>query len=265
MKIAIVAGGWHFPLHFYERLAQMARAQGAELFVVSHRDPELPIVREEKLEVLANATGPLAELDRELYREYPTVAQLRGLGFEYIEAPNRCGDWEFLNQWIERHDYRKFDAVLSCHDDTYIRRADLFEHIEGDWLLLSNGRYPEAPAAYVRGSFEFFKRELLDMLGGRIDLGAVGLTREGKTDSPEGLAALSSWNDTCVPLRRFFVDRGLEHRVAYLSEFYRISPWLIEAERGFLHYQDGAPWSFQAGLERHGCMAASHREGVLAQ
>jgi hypothetical protein len=263
MRLAVVAGGWHWPAHFFRAVA--GEVSGADLFVIAHRSPELPIVREEKRDILDRAIGPLAEVDRELYAAYPDVAELRFIGWNYSEAPNTIGDWGFFNQWLERHDFRQYDVILNCHDDTFIQRPGVFDQLNGDWLLLANGRYPEAPDAYVRGSFEFWKPELLELLGGRIDLGNVTLTREGKTDTPRGLGALSEWNNTGVPMRDFLCRRGLIGRVSYLSEHYRISPWVIEAERGFLHFQDGAPWSFEAGLKEHirpGSMAASHREGV---
>lgn len=253
MRLAVVAGGWHWPGHFFRELPKAL--PGADLFVVAHRSPELKVVREEKREILAKATGPLADLDRELYASFPTYFELCGLGWQYEDAPNRCGDWEFFNQWLERHDYQPYDVILNCHDDTYIRptngNGSLASRLEGDWLLLANGRYPEAPEGYVRGSFEFWKRELLDMLGGRIDLGDVSLTREGKTDTPTGLDALSAWNNTAVPLRDFMVKRGLAGRIQYLSPHYRVSPYAIEAERGLLHLLGGAPWSVQAGLKEY--------------
>lgn len=249
MRLAVVAGGWHFPYDFYIKMS--VQTVGADLFVMAHRNPELPIVREEKIDILRSAPGPLGDLDRELYGRYPTVQQLRDLGWIFEETPNTCGDWGFFNQWLDRYGYRKYDVILNCHDDTYISRAGLLDQLKGDWLILSNGTYPQAPEGYVRGSFEFWKPELLDMLGGRINLGDVKLTREGKTDSPAGLDSLSEWNNTCVPLRDFMVARGLAGRIAYLSPHYRISPWVIEAERGFIHMQGGAPWSFSAGLEAY--------------
>lgn len=255
MKLAVVAGGWHWPLHFYAHLPRAL--PGADLFVISHRSPELPIVREEKQSVLAMAPGPLGECDRELYRFFPTIHELDSRGWKYEEAPNSVGDLAFLNQWLEHNDYRQYDAVLSCHDDAFIRRADLLEQFDGDWLVLTHSRYPEAPDCYLRGSFECFKSEMLDMLGGRIDLGYVGLTREGKIDSPAALEALSEWNNTAVPLRRFMADRKLGNRIKYLSPYYRISPWLIECERGFLHYHGGVPWSFEAGLKAFPLEAAA--------
>ena len=252
MKLAVVAGGWHWPAHFFWEMAE--QASGAALFVIAHRSPELPIVREEKLPILSRAKGVLAEFDRMLYARYPSIAELRGLQWVYEEEANTVGDWGFLNQWLELHDYRQYDCILSCHDDTFIRRRDLLDQAQmGSWLILANGTYPQAPAGYVRGSFEFFARELLDMLGGRIDLGPLGLTREGKTGTPyaDGNSALSAWNDTGIPLRRFLVERGLAGRVSYLSRHYRVSPWAIEGERGFMHFREGAPWSLEEGLMEH--------------
>ena len=251
MKLAIVAGGWHWPQHFYETAA--FTFPEADLFVVSHRNPELPVVRGEKEEVLAKSTGPLANLDRVLYRNYPTVKFLKRIGWKYTEAPNTFGDWGFFNQWLEENDYRKYDVILNCHDDTYLYGSHLLEAVNFfplPWLILTNGTYPEAPEAYVRGSFEFWKMEMLEMLGGRIDVGHVTLTREDKTASPEGLAALSPWNEIGTPLRRFLVDRKLSDRVYSLSPYYRISPWVIEGERGLLSNVEGAPWSFQEGVKR---------------
>lgn len=255
MKLAVVAGGWHWPLSFYVQMAlqQAGPFEQVDLFVIAHRSPDLKIVREEKIEILCAASGPLAALDRELYREYPTYFELRGLGWNYEEAPNTVGDWGFFNQWLEKHNYRDYDVILNCHDDTFIRRRDLFTHLGpewfGNWLILSNGTYPKAPDAYVRGSFEFWKREMLDLIGGRFDLGEITLTREGKTDSPVGIGPLSGWNGTCVPLRQMMANNGLAGRIAHLSPYYRISPWVIEGERGFMHSQDGVPWSFAEGLK----------------
>lgn len=266
MRLAIVAGGWHFPADFYRKVAM--QAPGADLFAVAHRNPELQIVAEEKKEILAKAQGPLADLDRELYGALPpTVSYLQSLGWWYREEPNTIGDWGFLNQWLERNDYRKYDAILSCHDDTFILQPGVFDQLSGNWLLLANGRYPQAPPAYVRGSFEFWKPELLDMLGGRVNLGAVSLSREGLTDTPPGIEALSEWNNTGVPLRNFLVNNGLQDRVSYLSPYYRISRWIIEGERGFMHYQEGVPWSFPDGVKEFlpDASAEAHLQQVLAE
>lgn len=247
MRLAVVAGGWHWPIHFYMEMAAQSRA--ADLFVVAHRSPELPIVRTEKKAELRSAPGRLGELDRELYMGYPTIDFLRSIGWDYTERENVCGDWCFFNQWLESHDYRDYDVILNCHDDTYIRRRDLFEQLDGDWLILANGDQPCEPPGYCRGSFEFWKREMLDLLGGHIDMGPLRATREGKVDSPTSRDELQPWNEHSLPVRKFMVDGGLAHRLARLSPCYRVSPWAIEGERGFLSRQAGGPWSMKAGLE----------------
>lgn len=257
MKFAVVAGGWHWPVHFYREMP--AQTVKADLFVVAHRSPELPIVRSEKHEILCEARGPLADMDRMLYGGYPSIDYLQAMGWKYQEAPNTVGDWGFFNQWLATHDYREYDAILNCHDDTFIRSRELLEvaaawwsEQDAEWLLLANGRYSQAPEAYVRGSFEFWRREMLDLVGGHIDMGHVALTREGLTDTPAGMDALSAWNDTAVPLRDLMTRRGLAGRIAYLSPHYRISKWAIEGERGFLHYTNGAPWSLEEGMRALG-------------
>jgi hypothetical protein len=246
MKIAVVAGGWHWPWHFYREMA--AQSVRADLFVVAHRNPELPIVREEKVTDLRFAPSRLGELDREMYAVPVTLEALERAGWQYEEAPNVCGDQCFLNQWLERHDYWRYDAILSCHDDTYIRRRDLFEQLAGDWVILANGTNSVEPAGYFRGSFEFWRKELILALGASIDLGEVRLTREGKTDSPADRETLQVWNDTGVPVRTWLREHGFAGRVRSLSPYYRVSPWAIEGERGFLQRQAGGDWSLARGL-----------------
>jgi hypothetical protein len=124
---------------------------------------------------------------------------------------------------------------------------------EPNTLLWTNGRYPEAPKGYARGSFEIFRLELIRMLGGRIPLAETGLDRTGQTDTPQGMDALSAWNALGEPLRQFMNAHGME--VGYLSEYYRVSQWAIEAERGFLHRTGGAPWSYLKGLRELGVIS----------
>ena len=197
--------------------------------------------------------GPLGDLDRVLYEWVASVGMLKELGWDFRLCDNTQGDWGYVNQWLGLLDYTLFDAILFLHDDTFLRRGDLFRHVrvccegEPNTLLWTNGRYPEAPLGYARGSFEIFRPELIQMLGGKIPLAETGLDRTGKTDTPEGMDALSPWNALGEPLRQFMNARGL--KVGYLSEYYRVSEWAIEGERGFLHRMGGAPWSYTKGLK----------------
>ncbi len=260
MRIAVCVGGWHYPLHLFRALAAQADAD-VDLFCIGHRSPDLAIVAHEANVALEGARGALGALDLELYSEIASTGQLRELGWDFRLLDNSVGDWVFLNQWLEYMDSPliEYDAILFMHDDTYIRRNDLFRHVrvcceaEPDTLLWTNGRYPEAPLGYARGSFEIFRPELIRMLGGRIPLAETGLDRTGKTDTPEGMDALSPWNALGEPLRKFMNERNL--KVGYLSDYYRVSQWAIEGERGFLHRTGGAPWSYLKGLKELGVIA----------
>ncbi len=274
MRLAIIAGGWHFPGHFYRSVAQMPLPRGwtRDLFCITHRDPELYVVANEKREELATLPNDFCgACDRLLYGSIPPRSELRELGWWVTDHPNTVGDWGFFNQWLEGNDYRHYDLLLNCHDDTLIRDPKLLRDVldqnqwnydaagkptEDRWLILGNGRYPHAPDAYVRGSFEFWKPRMLELLGGKIDLGDIKLTREGKTDSPKELGALMAWNDTAVPVRNFLAQRNLQNKVLYLSPHYRISRYVIEGERGFISRRGGAPWSFEAGLKEYAEVAA---------
>lgn len=255
MKIAVVAGGWHYPFHFFESISrQDYPRKDVSLYVVGHRHPELPIVRQEKEYELQVAPGPLGDIDRLMYREPTTVSALVGLGWTYLEAPNVAGDQVFLNQWLERCNYRDYDVILNCHDDTFIRRRDLFKHVaqtrlESDWLIMANGKNKTESDAYFRGSFEFWHRDMLELLGGRIDVGKLELTRVGLTDTPKDRGTLQAWNAAGKPVRDFIIENDLISYVAGLSPYYRVSRWVIEGERGFLYRQASAPeWRMDEGL-----------------
>ena len=72
-KIAILIAGWHYPKKFYEQMANLSVPIGYEFdnFVVTHRDIDLPIVHEEKLEVLKRIDEKtlFGKMDYELYSE----------------------------------------------------------------------------------------------------------------------------------------------------------------------------------------------------
>jgi hypothetical protein len=256
VTLAVILGGWHFPSHPFRRIPRLAG--GADLFVVAHRSPMDSWGEKSCLPV-----GALGDIDRDMYRDDMKVEDIEWLDWSYQDAPNTSGDWTFFNQWLECHDYRKYDVILNCHDDTYFRPGvNVFDWLQDpmwacrengidDWLMIANGRFPNAPKGYVRGSFEFWTRELLDMLGGRIPIPPLSLNREGLTDTPKDFEALMAWNAIGDPLRKFFCDNKLVDRIAYLSDYYRVSRWILEGERGLISNNWAIPASFNAGLEKY--------------
>lgn len=231
-KLAIVCSGWHYPLNFYETLAKQTIPKGwtIDMFVVSHRDPK-------------HATMPKfedsvrGELDKKLYTKIAKVKDIEKLGFEYKEYPNTIGDWGNSNQWLADHNYKDYDLFLFTHDDNLLLRYDMLkivceEMFKDTWLILTNT--VGVPSGSIRGSFEFFKRQMLDKIGGKFDLDNISLDRTGKTDNPKHWSDLYDWNNTINRLANFITEKKLWSRVIVFSPIYRVSIFCIEGERGLI-------------------------------
>lgn len=247
-KIAIVCSSWHYPYTFYEALAKQQIPKGwkVDLFAVAHRKPS-----EAEVKTFDESTRR-GKLDSILYKKMATEQDLKELGWKYIEKPNTIGDWGNTNQWLEEHDYKKYDLFLFTHDDNLIIRDDMLLHVtevyKADWLVMSNS--VGMPQGSLRGSFEFFKKEMLDILGGKFDLSDTKLTREGKTENPKDWAELYDWNSTVYPLTRLLHEQNLMERVCVMSPFYRVSMYCIEGERGLISNTNGANTAYEdAGLD----------------
>lgn len=249
-RLAVVASGWHFPLHFFKAMAaqKVPEDWNVDLFCISHRDPSYSV--EEKKESLANLGWSYPEvLDRLLYEKVASVEEIEKLNWTYELCPNTVGDYGNVNQWLERYNYRDYDMLLMTHDDNLILKDTLFvDLLQGDlpWVILSNssgsvGDWREfvkvqilGRAMNLRGSFEFIKTEVFDLLGGKFDMTGVTLSREGEFNTPASFKALNNWNMTAVPFRRFLDEHGLASKMRSLSNTYRVSEYCIEGERGFV-------------------------------
>lgn len=247
-KLAVVAGGWHFPITFYEQIAAQKIPDGwqVDLFVVSHRDPTYSA--EEKKGLMTRLGYSRRELfDRFLYRKVATIAEIEALGWKYSLEPNTMGDWGMTNQWLEKNDYTKYDKFLFTHDDNFILTDTLFTDLlpQEDWLILTNSTghtqrrlrkwlYLPKPF-FARGSFEFFTREAMDAIGGTFDLSRTTLTREGEFTSPADFGSLSNWNESDRAVRDLIESKGLLSKTKSLSPYYRMSRYCLEGERGFIH------------------------------
>jgi hypothetical protein len=247
-KLAVIASGWHFPLHFFKKIAEQKIPHGWEvdMFLVSHRDPKHAI--EEKKKDYNNLGFTRRDkYDRILYKKLATVEDIKKLGWHYILEPNTIGDWGNTNQWLEKNDYKKYNKFLFTHDDNFILTNTVFEDIlpQDDWLILTNSngnaqrrlrRWFHLPKPLsIRGSFEFFTKEMIDLLGGKFDLSQTALTREEKFITPESFTDLSDWNTTVHPLTNFLKEKKLTKKIKTLSRYYRMSKYCLEGERGYIH------------------------------
>ena len=249
-KLAVIACGWHHSAYFYKQLAKQKVPVGWEIdyFCVSHRNPDLEIVYDEKKKLLSeycsNENNILNVMDNHLYGKPITVKEIEDLGWIYSEKTNVMGDFNFINQWMEDNNYEEYDALLSTHDDNFIFRDDLFtsgvlQFEWEDWLTIANGAdiVPDN-ISNMRGSFAMFKTSLILRMGGGFDIKNVTLTREGKTDTPFKSwsmdNAISDWNHIASNFGEFIKNNNLSHTVKRLSNQYRISTYCFEGERGFL-------------------------------
>jgi len=277
-RLAVIASGWHFPLAFYEQMAAQKIPEGWEvdLFVISHRDPSYS--EQEKTEPLSRFGFTRRELyDRILYRKIATVPEIERLGWRYSLEPNTIGDLGCANQWLEKNDYTKYDKILLTHDDNFILTDQMYLDVlpQDDWIILTNTtghaqrrlrqwlRLPKELA--LRGSFEFYTREMLEYMGGKFDLSETKMTRIGEVTSYGTLGDLSEWNTVMHPLNRLIEAKGLWPRVKALSEYYRMSRYCLEGERGFISKTE---WSNtkeeERGLDEVERYYAAHPDEALS-
>lgn len=274
MKLAVVVGGWHFPLHFYSHMteaAKLARHRGhtVDLHVVMHRSPEAKHTRTEKLPVIP-MDGAWVHFDQQLYSEYVSFFDLNDMGWHYEEHPNTVGDWGYFNQWVQGNNPDDYDCYLSVHDDCwFVDTRMLADVLDGtaetyswrggmdpigqvkdvpNWLMINNARDGRTNP-HIR-SCTFFTKEFLKMLGGEFDLGER-VTRVGATETPYGrmMRVLQDWNKTVDATQDFIRERNLTGRCLYLGPYYRVSKYLIECERGFIHWMNHGTEDVKTGLK----------------
>lgn len=270
-KLAVVISGWHYPYLFYKQLKEQKTPKGFDIdfFVVSHRDPDLSIVYDEKQSLLPKfGEGKLQNLDKKLYNRIIKKKEIKELGFIYNEEPNEIGDLFLLNQWVQRHYKGQYDYTMYTHDDTFLLNDRMFTDIfENKATLLSNpykGSVVEVPSNFSwdhlasgvhsgttcpRTSFTVLSKVLLDKLAPsfeKISTEGATLNRLDQSDTPYDIngkkintTILGSWN---APGRNFWKwceENNFTNKSVRLSNTYRVTPYFIEAERGFLYSPDG--------------------------
>ena len=275
----MIVGGWHWPKHFYDRLARQKRADGWDyyFYVVSHRHPHHSttgslIKSHSHQHIVTDRIAGLARYDYILYSVYANYDQLALDDWEIVCAPNTIGDLEFFNQWLTLYDYSKYDAFLFAHDDAYImseylisdvlngeacmyskcqdgiRLSRRFSTNVSDWHWISNSHFPSY--YHVRNSFDFFSRDVVDAAGGSFDSSAIEYTRETSNANPLQHEDLDEWNKWSSIISSVLLGSHLDRGLYYLSPYYRVSPYLVECERGLLsnsNWKDGEK-SFRNGL-----------------
>jgi hypothetical protein len=274
-KILVLSTGWHFSSNFYENMIKQIVPKNWKLdyFCVAHRMPEDDNVIKEKNDIRnSEDENFLIQLDKMMY-DYPiTREQIEDFGWKFMLEDNTVGDMEVFNQWSEKYDYKEYDIICITHDDNLILSNNIFYDIlkkdtkfykpikesrygtnkhqfkvkfvknEDNWLFLDNGYSENIPKAFEpRGSFCFYKKELIDLLPNNkfvmSERGKPILNRVGKTNSV-GYDEISVWNSAAGTFRDFLYDKlpnlGLVEKTRWLSNTKRVSKYCIEGERGFI-------------------------------
>ena len=268
-KILVIATGWHFSSHFYENMGKQIIPIGWEVdyFCVAHRMPDDENTISEK-ESIRNSTAEdfLTQLDQLMYKYPITTKQIEEFGWEFMLEENTIGDMECFNQWSEHYDYSEYDFVLITHDDNLILSDKIFTDIiggvevhkpieesrygahqfntelsklEDDWLFLDNGYTENLLKAFTpRGSFSFYKKELIDMLPDNkfnmYENGGYGIVNRSGETASAGYDGIKAWNTHAGTFRDFLYDSNSVNGTRWLSDMKRVSRYCVEGERGFI-------------------------------
>jgi len=251
MKIALIVGGWYFPKHLYRNIIEVNPPAGASIdfFVVSHRNPTAVDIAQEMLPRIKENN----KYDLELFSEIITYPELANLGYVVNEVENVIGDYYFFNQWADLYNYKDYDYVILMHDDNYIlpdfqhilvdifsHKTRLYKHNGVKWEhcseihqidYIANSIVPGRKTA--RGSFSMWSKKLLNRLGGEFSMENVKVTRKNQLDNPTDHWTLD-WNTVGTNFQNFVQDNDFQKTSFRLSEYYRVSKYMIEGERGLI-------------------------------
>ena len=273
-KILVLATGWHFSSHFYDKMAKQQIPDGWDIdyFCIAHRMPTDNNTITEKDNIRsADPVNFLQQLDKLMYEHIITKDQIESYGWKFMLEENTIGDMEVFNQWSNKYDYKQYDIILITHDDNFILSDEIFLDItnintklykpikqtrinrdqfnieivdnKNDWYFLDNGYSEDIPKAFTpRGSFSFYKKELIDLLPDNkfnmYEDGGLGIVnRNGKTNSV-GYDGIKAWNTHAGTFRDFLYsglgDLELVEKTRWLSNTKRVSKYCIEGERGLV-------------------------------
>lgn len=271
-KIAIIAGGWHFPKHFYDKALTVNIPEGVavDFYAMCHRNMNEKLHKEYKLKT-ENLKGPLGELDKELYADFASVEYLNSIGWKAVLCQNTIGDFFFINQWLDTYT-EEYDIYIYLSDDVYLTNEwknfitdltsgtlEVYEHngagwykgsLSPDWVWIGN--CPNGTRKVMRSSTGIFTNSFIKQVG-RFSMDKVSLTRTDASDNKWNPQDVEDWNQVQRNLQDFLEESKQDHLSYRLSASYRISKYMIEAERGLLSNNNVGAFqtSYNAGLKKY--------------
>lgn len=270
MKIVILAGGWHFPRHFYDTAKKVKVPDGSTLDFVAicHRNMTAEVHKEylQKIEKLPEDF--LKKLDQELYASFADIEYLRETGWQAALYENSIGDFNFINQWLDTNP-PQYDLYIYLSDDIYLthnwqhflidfieRQLTFYKFYNGEWVPseLSNnwvyvGNCPNPGRKVMRSSTGIFPGHFLQSLG-RFEMSKVSLTRTGQNNNLWNIQDIADWNQVQRNLQDYMEVHNLDKESFRLSNTYRVSKYMIEAERGLLSNINFFQQSYLTGVKQ---------------
>lgn len=272
MKIALIAGGWHFPKHFYDTALTVNIPQGVEVdfYAMCHRNMNEKLHQEYKIKT-QKLEGPLGELDRELYADFASVEYLNSIGWRAVLCENTIGDFFFINQWLNTYT-QEYDIYIYLSDDVYLTSEwknfitdlisgtmEVYEHngtgwyagtLSPDWVWIGN--CPNGARKVMRSSTGIFTNSFIKQIG-RFRMDKISLTRTNASDNRWNSKDVEDWNQVQRNLQDFLEATKQDHLSYRLSTSYRVSKYMIEAERGLLSNNNVGAFqsSYNTGLKKY--------------
>lgn len=271
MKIALIAGGWHFPKHFYDKVKDVILPDevSLDLYAVCHRNMTEDLHKDYIKQINQLKESPLKKLDQELYKDYADLDYLKSTGWIVDLCENKIGDYYFMNQWLDLYeDTTDYDIYIYLSDDVYLfdewkyfikdfynNNLEIFEYKESwvksnlnpNWIHIGNCCNDNLKV--MRSSTGIFTSSFLREIK-RFPVDNIKLTRENQNDNKWSHWDVDEWNKVQRNTQDFISSKNKEHLCFRLSPYYRISKYMIEAERGLISNQKAITNAYIKGLKQ---------------
>lgn len=271
MKIAIIAGGWHFPRHFYDTARELVIPSNYEVdyIAICHREMTENLFQDYQERIKILPQNLIGRLDRILYKDYVNLEYLNNNGWKASLFPNTVGDFNFINQWLDTNP-PEYDLYIYLSDDIFLtpewknflldlesNTLPIFGFDKGKWVeaTLSDdwvhiGNCPNPGSKCMRSSTGIFSRSLISTLG-RFSLEKINLKRNGQVNNLWNHTDVQEWNQVQRNLQDYLESNNLDSKSFRLSNHYRASKYMIEAERGLLSNSKFHTSSYNSGVKKY--------------
>lgn len=269
MKVVLIAGGWHFPKHFYDKVRTLLIPENftVDFVAVCHRNMTEELFKEYKVRVGELPNTVTGKLDKVLYRDFASVNYLKETGWQADLYDNTVGDFNFINQWLDTQP-PTYDMYIYLSDDIYLtenwkyflidfykKKLPIFCYennkwvpgvLPADWVHIGN--CPNPGRKVMRSSTGIFTGDFIKKIG-KFSLDNIDFTRGGLDSNLWNHFDVEEWNLVQRNLQNYLEFHKLDNKSFRLSSSYRTSKYMIEAERGLISHNKVFQHSYLNGIK----------------